>query len=107
MGSNVRKLTLAILFFACLVFAQYDAATILGTITDPSGSPMANVKVTLENTNAGVKITNTTDNAGTYNFLNQRIGSYRVSAAIQGFKSATSSTFTLTVNARQRVDLAL
>lgn len=103
----MRKITLAILFFACLVFAQYDAATILGTITDPSGSPMANVKVTLENTNTGVKITTNTDGAGTYNFLNQRIGSYRVSAAIQGFKAATSSAFTLTVNARQRVDLSL
>lgn len=103
----MRKLALAILVIACLAFAQYDAATILGTITDPSGSPMSNVNVTLENTNTGAKVTSTTDGSGNFSFLNQRIGTYRVMAQIAGFKNATSAAFTLTVNARQRVDLAM
>lgn len=107
MKTTMRKLALAILCFTCLVLAQYDAGTILGTITDPSGSPMANVKVTLENTNTGVKITSASDASGNYSFLNQRIGSYRVTAEIAGFKNASSSPFSLTVNARQRVDLAM
>lgn len=103
----MRKFTFSLLLFALMIFAQYDAATILGTITDPSGAPMANVQVTLENTNTGAKTTTTTDGSGAYNFLNQRIGSYKVAASIAGFKTASSSAFTLTVNARQRVDLAL
>jgi hypothetical protein len=40
-------------------------------------------------------------------FLSLRIGTYKVTAEFTGFKTATSNVFTLTVNARQRVDLAL
>jgi hypothetical protein len=103
----MRKLASALLLSICALFAQYDAATVLGTISDPSGSPMSNVKVTLENTKTGVKITSNTDGEGNYSFLNQRIGSYKVSAEITGFKNASSEAFTLTVNARQRVNLRL
>jgi hypothetical protein len=103
----MRNLVASFLLFLGLALAQYDAATILGTITDPSGSPVANVRITLENTLTGVKTTTTTDPSGNYSFLSQRIGSYRVTAELQGFKNSVSAPFTLTVNARQRVDLAL
>jgi hypothetical protein len=42
-----------------------------------------------------------------YNFLNVRIGAYRVKAELAGFRTAIADEFTVTVNARQRVDLTL
>ena len=90
-----------------LCLAQYDTSTILGTVKDPTGSQVASAKVTLENTQTGVKQLATSDPSGNYLFLNLRIGSYKVSAELSGFKKANSEVFTLVVNARQRVDLTL
>jgi hypothetical protein len=102
----MKYLALGLLVSASL-FAQYDAATVLGTIVDATGSAMPAVKVTLENTLTGVKVETQTDEEGNYSFLSQRIGSYKVSAEKTGFKLASSAVFTLTVNARQRVNLSL
>ena len=88
-------------------FAQYDTASVLGTVTDPSAAIVAGVRVTLENVRTGVKQSSITDSDGNYSFLNQRIGEYRVTAESPGFKQVSSDVFTLTVNARQRVNLAL
>ncbi|MBI1790963.1 MAG: TonB-dependent receptor [Acidobacteria bacterium] len=87
--------------------AQYDTAAVLGTVLDPSGSAVSGARITIENTQTGVKQSAVTDETGGYLFLNLRIGTYRVSAELKGFKTALSDTFGLTVNARQRVNLAL
>lgn len=102
----MRLLAFALLLGTSL-FAQYDSATVLGSIVDASGSAMPAVKVTLENTLTGVKIETQSDGEGNYSFLSQRIGSYKVTAEKTGFKLAASAVFTLTVNARQRVNLTL
>ncbi|MDX2180361.1 MAG: carboxypeptidase regulatory-like domain-containing protein [Bryobacteraceae bacterium] len=95
--------------FVCSLaaFAQYDTATVLGTITDASGSAVTGAKVTLENTRTGVKQSSETDASGNYLFLNIRIGAFKVTAESRGFKVAASEEFTVTVNARQRVNLTL
>ncbi len=97
----------AALLFAATCFAQYDTATVLGTVADTSGAPVRGVKITLENTKTGVKNVSTTDDSGNYLFLNLRIGSFKVTGELPGFKLAASQEFTLTVNARQRVNLLL
>lgn len=102
----MRKLAIALLL-SLSAFAQYETATVLGTVTDPSGAAVSGVKVTLENTQTGVKQVATSDSAGDYTFLNLRIGTFRVSAESPGFKQTLSDPFTLTVGARQRVNLAL
>jgi hypothetical protein len=95
------------LLFASICFCQYDTATVLGTITDSTDAVVTGARITLENTRTGVKQNATTDANGNYLFLNQRIGEYRVTAEAQGFRQAASDAFTLTVNARQRVNLTL
>lgn len=101
-----RFILLAWLAVAALL-AQYDTASVLGTVTDPSGAVVTGVRVTLENVRTGVRQDSMTDADGNYTFVNQRIGEYRVSAEAKGFKPVQSDIFTLTVNARQRVNLAL
>ena len=95
------------LFVASLCLAQFETATILGTVKDSTGGVIVGGKVTLENLKTGVKSTAQTNEAGTFDFINIAIGDYRVKAEASGFKTAVTDDFTVTVSARQRVDLTL
>lgn len=88
-------------------FAQFDSATVLGFISDQSGAAMPGVTVTLTNPATGISTTAVSDERGQYQFLNVRVGTYTLKAELQGFTTAIADPFTVTVNARQRVDLAL
>src|SRR5215208_6022131 len=88
-------------------FAQFDTATVLGTVRDSSGGVVPGATVTLKNTATGIVATAVSDENGNYQFLNVRIGTYNARAELQGFSAAEAANFTVTVNARQRVDLSL
>ena len=100
---------------ACLVsvlgshalYAQLDTAEVLGTIHDPSGSPVPNVTVTLENQETGIKVKTTTNSNGDYDFFNVKIGRYTISAEASGFSRAQTTDVIVAVGTRQRVDLAM
>ncbi|MEK7409571.1 MAG: TonB-dependent receptor [Acidobacteriota bacterium] len=107
-----RVLSVCIVAAACCLLvtpalAQFETATVLGTVLDPSGSVITAGKVTLENLKTGISAETRTDEVGNYQFLNVRIGTYRVKAEAPGFKAAVAEEFTVRVNARQRVDLTL
>ncbi len=51
--------------------------------------------------------TTVSDSEGNYQFLNVRIGTYSVRAELQGFSAAIAENISVTVNARQRVDLTM
>jgi hypothetical protein len=95
------------LIVPAVLFGQFEAATVLGTIRDSSGAVVARSKVTLENVDTGVAVTTNADGDGNYEFVNQHLGRYKVRAEATGFQTAEASGFELTTNARQRVDLAL
>lgn len=103
----MQRILLLGLLVVAAAFGQFDTGSIIGTVSDPSSAVVSGVKVTLENVRTGVRQTATTDMEGSYSFLSQRIGEYRVVAEAQGFKQVSSDPFTLTVNARQRVNLTL
>jgi hypothetical protein len=88
-------------------FAQFDSATVLGTIHDANGAAISGATVTLKNIDTGLSVTAQTDGDGNFQFTNVRIGNYRVSAEKQGFSTAVAERVNVTVNARQRVDLAM
>ena len=87
--------------------AQFDSATVLGFISDQSGAAMPGVTVTLTNPSTGISNTAISDDRGQYQFLNVRVGTYSLKAELQGFTTAVTNDVTVTVNARQRVDLTL
>ena len=106
----MRKLVRIYCFLALTtlpMLAQFETATVLGTVRDSTQSVISDVKVTLENIQTGVVVTRMTDSLGSFEIVNVRIGRYKVSAERQGFSRAVSEEFTVTVNARQRVDLTL
>jgi hypothetical protein len=102
----MSRILLASLFVCACAYAQYDA-TVLGTVKDPDGLVVGGAKVTLSNIANGVQQSATTDANGDFQFLKVRIGDYSLTAEKTGFKAATAENFTVTVNARQRVDLKL
>ncbi len=89
--------------------AQFDTATatVLGTVRDASAAAAPGARVTLQNLDTGITQVAATDSDGNYQFFNVKICSYKVSAEAKGFKTAVADAFTVTVNARQRVDLDL
>ena len=66
-------------------FAQFESATVLGTVQDPSRAVVAGAHVTLVNAGTGVTSTTKTDGNGNFEFVNRRLGQYRVRVAMQGF----------------------
>src|SRR5215471_6863586 len=89
------------------LLAQFETASVLGTVKDGTGAVMVNGKVTLENTKTGVNSVTQTNEAGNFDFLAVQIGTYHLKAEATGFKTGVSADFTVAVSARQRVDLTL
>src|SRR6476646_1524010 len=104
--SILRYLAIISLLSGCAL-AQFDSATVLGTVRDPSGAVIAGARITLRNVNTGVTATGKTDASGNYEFLTVKIGDYRVDAGAPGFRPVSTDPFNVAVNARQRVDLKL
>ncbi len=87
--------------------AQFETAVVLGTVRDQTGNVIPGAAVTLLNVETGIRSTTTTSEIGDYIFLNVRIGLYKVSAERAGFATAFADNITVTVGARQRVDVTL
>src|SRR5881628_1821256 len=80
--------------------AQFDTATVLGTVRDSSGAVVTGATVILKNVATGITSTTVTDDAGSYQFVTVRIGAYTVRAELQGFSAAVAENVAVTVNAR-------
>jgi hypothetical protein len=105
--SSLPFLLAAVLALPAICLAQFETATVLGTVKDPTGAVIVSSKVTLENVRTGVATAGQTNDAGNFEFINVAIGSYRVRAEATGFKTGLTDQFEVTVSARQRVDLTL
>lgn len=89
------------------IFAQFETATVLGSVTDSNGASISNATVTLKNTATGITTITTTNSNGDYQFLNVRIGNYQVTVEASGFNKTVAEQINITINARQRVDVKL
>ncbi|MBX7170408.1 MAG: carboxypeptidase regulatory-like domain-containing protein [Pyrinomonadaceae bacterium] len=99
-------LMLLILSFG--VNAQVTTATLVGTISDPSGGQLPNVKVTARNTDTGLTRTVQTGEDGNYRIEFLPVGNYSIEvAASTGFKKAFRGGIVLQVNDTVKVDMAL
>ncbi|HEX3103414.1 MAG TPA: TonB-dependent receptor, partial [Terriglobales bacterium] len=94
-SSCTLKAVLAMLVTALLLTtvaqAQVDTGSITGTITDPSGAVVNGAKVTLTNVGTGIALSTTTGGDGVFKFSPVRIGTYKVDASFQGFKTVSQS----------------
>src|SRR6267378_1882540 len=106
--SNLRYLLILFVLFAGLPFrASAQNATIVGTVTDPSGSVIANVKITATHMETNLAHTFTTNEAGQYVAVDLPVGHYNIKAEASGFKVAEQKGLVLQVGDRTRVDFQM
>ncbi|MFI5092508.1 MAG: carboxypeptidase regulatory-like domain-containing protein [Candidatus Acidiferrum sp.] len=84
------------LAFGGLAHAQ-SAASLNGTVTDPTGAAIPNAKVTATNQATGVASSTQSDQAGAYLFPALPIGVYRIDVSATNFQSAAISNLKLEV----------
>jgi hypothetical protein len=105
--SFIRSLlwVLVLLCSAAVLNAQFDSGSIVGTVRDMGGGIMPEVPITLQSLGTGITKTTLSNSSGDYTFSSVPTGDYVIKATHVGFKDASTSVFTVTVGARQRVDL--
>src|SRR3974390_3166715 len=87
--SLLLAIVVTLLLGAGSSLAQVDTGSILGTITDTSGGTVSGAKVTLTNEGTGSALTFTTGPDGNFKFSPVRIGSYTITATLEGFQTST------------------
>jgi len=112
--STRRLLATAVLFcvasallLANTAWAQEVTASIVGTITDSSGSTIKGATVTATSTERGTVWTAQTNDAGAYTLTRLPVGNYKVKVEAQGFQTSSYPAFTLVLNQTARVDVAM
>src|SRR6185437_5217842 len=106
----IQTLLFVVSFFATsnMVYAQAGATgTILGTVTDSTGAIVSNAVVVVTNTATGAKVRMTSSSSGDYQASSLNPGSYSVSAEMSGFQKSVTSSFTLAVDQKIRVNVML
>ncbi len=87
--------------------AQEVTASIVGTVSDPSGAPISGAAVTATDTERGTTWTAKTNDSGGYNLPRVPVGTYKVEIAASGFQKAVHPPFTLVLNQTARVDVQM
>ena len=109
-SKTIRVLVVALLLAVAgsrFAHAQFDSASVLGSITDPSGASVPSATVQLLSIAKGITVTRQTDSSGNYEFTNVLPGDYSITVTATGFETAQTDRFIVTVGARQRVSLTL
>ena len=104
----VRNLfILSVLAIGFSYHALAQEATLLGTVTDPSGAAVPNVTVTVSNVDTGQSAQFKTNSVGQYVAPDLIIGHYDIRAEGANFKAAEQKNITLAVGDRRRIDFQL
>ena len=104
-GFHCTVLFLFILAAALYTFGQ--EATIVGTVTDPSGAAVAGAAITLTEHETGQVHHLTTGGQGEYVAPDIHIGHYTVRVEAKGFKSSERKDLFLQVGDRARLDFQM
>lgn len=107
--SSFPKLVAAFLFFflGTQLYAQYENGSLVGTIHDSSGAAVSGASVTITNNATSVTAKATTNSSGDYEVPSLRVGVYTIFASAPGFADAVAKNITVSVGARERIDLSL
>src|SRR5262249_43182238 len=106
MRVHVKTCVLSVLLPA-VSFGQTFYGSIIGTVTDPTGSSVPTAIVTLTNVGTSDRRTATTDSAGNYQFVNLVPGQYKLEIEHPGFRRLVREPITVEVQSAVRIDVPL
>jgi hypothetical protein len=96
-----------LLWLACALTAQVDRATLTGTVSDPSGSPLSGATVEISFEGTGFSRSVQTSGAGTYAIPALPLGKCRVTVQASGFQSQQVPDLSLAVGESRTLDFHL
>jgi hypothetical protein len=104
-----RSVSLLFIFLALSVaaFAQMSTGTITGTVSDPQGAAIANVQVSVLQTDTNFESRATTNGEGIYRVQSLLPGNYRITFEAGGFKKLVQANVILRVGDVLPVNAAL
>jgi hypothetical protein len=103
---NRIALAAAVLLLPGSLLAQ-GTVTIFGSVTDPSGAAIPDVTVEVVNVETSATRQTRTDASGSYVVSQIPIGTYRLTAEMQGFKKFVQEQIQVQVDENRRVDVKL
>jgi hypothetical protein len=95
------------LWLAPAAFSQTVTGSIVGTVRDPSGAPVADAKVVIVNEGTNAEFQTTTNNSGDYSAPVLPSGNYTVKIDMTGFRPNVVKGLTLLANRTARQDVTL
>ena len=107
---QLRRCAVLLPIFAALAFKAYpqaDTGTITGKVVDPSGAAIANVQVSIVQTQTNFHFTSVTNGEGIYRVQSLLPGPYTVSFEAPGFKRLIRENVTLRVGDVLPVDATM
>jgi Carboxypeptidase regulatory-like domain len=87
--------------------AQVLYGSVVGNVRDTTGAALPGASVTLTNQDTNLSRETTTNEVGTYNFVNVLPGPYAIKVTLQGFREFRQSDVPVTVNTVSRIDVSL
>jgi hypothetical protein len=103
----VGGLAVALVFASGPARAQLTAGTIVGMVSDETGAILPGAEVTVRNVETGLARTLFTNERGRYEAPNLPLGTYEVTAALQGFGTVVRRGIVLVAGRTAEVDLKL
>jgi hypothetical protein len=94
-------------FLLGVLSGQTGNGTITGVVTDPTGAVVSNAPIEVKNVETGVVFRALTTDTGNYTVPQLPIGSYELTATVQGFKKYTRQNITLAAAQVMRLDIPL
>jgi hypothetical protein len=88
-------------------WSQEVTASIVGTVTDPSGAAVAGATVTATSQERGLSYTAVTNDTGLYRIAQLPVGTYALKIEKAGFAVVSHPPFVLALNQVARVDVAM
>jgi len=111
MSCLLKRCGVALCVFALLggirLRAQLGGGSIVGVVTDPSGAPVAGVRVIAHNQDTNEMPEARTNGHGYYEFAVLPAGHYRMEAEAPGFERIVGAPFELNTGTRPKIDLQL
>src|SRR4029453_9822132 len=104
----VRSL-IALLISAMMCGGAWAQATahVSGAVQDESGAVLPGVEVTATQTQTGISRMTVSNEIGIYTLPNLPVGTYRLEAALPGFRTFVQNNIALEVNANRTINISL